>query len=180
MAKLEALILPLGKVPQRLLTKLGKGVEEVYGNLLRCSIGRARGVPESAYRAKRGQFRSDLVLKFVRGLKGDADRVLGVTSVDLFVPALNFVFGQAECPGSAALISVHRLDPRFYGLRRNERLLLERAVKEAVHELGHTLGFIHCPNPSCVMSFSNHIGEVDRKSKLFCLRCFEVLKRLRV
>ena len=68
-----------------------------------------------------------------------ADRVLGITNVDLYVPHLNFVFGEAECPGKAAIISLYRLEPEFYGQSPNTKLFAQHSVKEAVHEIGHTL-----------------------------------------
>ena len=98
-------------------------------------------------------------------------QVLGVVNVDIFVPGLNFVFGEAQCPGEAALISLWRLKPEFYGASEDRELFLERAVKEAVHEVGHTLGLRHCPRASCVMYFSNSIMETDRKRSTFCERC---------
>jgi archaemetzincin len=84
---------------------------------------------------------------------------------------LNFVFGEARCPGKAALISLHRLRPEFDGRKPNDELLIERTEKEAVHELGHTLGLRHCANPFCVMHFSNSIFDTDRKQSLFCSKC---------
>jgi archaemetzincin len=47
----------------------------------------------------------------------------------------------------------------------------ERAVKEAVHELGHTFGLGHCPDSSCVMHFSNCLDDTDRKGKEYCPEC---------
>jgi archaemetzincin len=92
--------------------------------------------------------------------------------VDVFVSNLNFVFGEAECPGKTALISLWRLKPEFYGKASDMELFVERCTKEAVHEVGHTLSLKHCSNPFCVMYFSNSIFDTDRKQSLFCNKCF--------
>ena len=46
-----------------------------------------------------------------------------------------------------------------------------RAMKEALHELGHTFGLVHCPVPSCIMTLANDIQHVDRKNIEFCGGC---------
>jgi archaemetzincin len=96
---------------------------------------------------------------------------LGVTDEDLYAENLNFVFGQAYSPGKTAVISTLRLNPTFYKQKPNENLFIERVVKEAAHEVGHTFGLKHCPIMTCVMSFSNSVGDVDRKTKYLCEGC---------
>ena len=78
-------------------------------------------------------------------------RVLAVTSVDLFIPVLTYVFGEAQVNGRVAVVSTHRLRPEVYGLPPDTGLLAERLAKESVHELGHTFGLIHCAAPRCVI-----------------------------
>jgi archaemetzincin len=112
-----------------------------------------------------------MLLIVERGLPQDALRVLGITAVDLYVPQLNFVFGEARLGGPSAVISTHRLRPEFYGQLPDEKLFLRRVEIEAVHELGHTFGLGHCPKVCCVMHFSNNIADTDRKGPLFCDDC---------
>ena len=103
------------------------------------------------------------------------ERLLGVAAFDLYVPGMNFVFGEARCPGRVAVISTHRLKP----LPPNELPLLnDRVVKEAVHEIGHTLGLRHCPDELCVMHFSEWLGNTDRKAASFCMNCKSDLERV--
>jgi archaemetzincin len=96
--------------------------------------------------------------------------------VDLYVSQLNFVFGEAAVDGRISIISLYRLRPEYYGTPQNGELLTERAVKEAIHELGHTFGLHHCPDPRCVMCFSNSIADTDRKSAGFRGECAEQLR----
>ena len=118
------------------------------------------------------------ILKAVaRCRPSDAARVVGVTEVDLAIPMLTFVFGQAQLDGPAAVLSLCRLRQEFYGLRGEESLLRERVVKEVLHELGHTFGLTHCVEPKCAMSLATHIGLVDNKEERYCAHCGEQLAR---
>jgi len=98
-------------------------------------------------------------------------RVLGVTLVDLYIPILTFVFGEAQLQGSCALVSGHRLRQEFYGLPTNPSLFRERLLKEAVHELGHTLTLAHCEDFECVMAPSHGVEWIDLKASSFCRGC---------
>lgn len=84
---------------------------------------------------------------------------------------LNFVFGLADRATARAIIALPRLRQSFYGLPDDIALFRERAIKEAVHELGHTFGLGHCRDRRCVMAFSNSLADTDRKGQEFCERC---------
>jgi archaemetzincin len=102
----------------------------------------------------------------------DSDtNVLGIAGVDLFIPILTYVFGEAQLAGRAAVVSTYRLDPARYGLAANQQLLLDRLAKEAVHELGHTRGLVHCNHAVCVMRSSTYVEDIDLKSAQFCSAC---------
>jgi archaemetzincin len=108
-------------------------------------------------------------------MPADGMRVLGIAGVDLFVPKLNFVFGEAFMGGGAAIISLYRLDPMRFGQAANADLFRARAIKEALHELGHTFGLAHCRSPSCVMFFFKSLQDTDRKGSQFCPFCNSLL-----
>jgi len=158
---------------------IGKQLSEIFPKTVCVILDDEMPMPEDAYDSRRNQFHSSLILAKIHqhSEKVVADRVLGVTDADLYVPHLNFVFGEAECPGRTAIISLHRLKPEFYGHPSNRTLFVERSVKEAVHEVGHTFGLRHCYDPLCVMLFSNSILDTDRKKSTFCEKCRSLVVR---
>jgi archaemetzincin len=88
------------------------------------------------------------------------------------------VFGQAQLGGQVALISLARLRQEFYGMPQNRALFLGRALKEAVHELGHTFVLTHCPEGECPMSLSTNIRQVDGKRATFCASCAAAVREV--
>ena len=163
-------LLPYGPVEENILAALEEGLWRAFG--FRVSRLDPRPPPAFAIDARRGQCNSHLLL-------GDAatrhpsnrSRLLGVTEADLFIPMLSFVFGQAQVGGKSAVVSVARLKQEFYGLDPNPPLTCRRALKEGIHEIGHTLGLTHCSDRNCPMSLSNTIRQVDVKGDELCESC---------
>lgn len=125
-----------------------------------------------AFDSFRGQTYSTAVLaRLAEAPIGDGDIMLGVCEADLYVPVLTFVFGEAQYPGRAAIISAARLHEEFYGLPPDPVKLNERLLKEAIHEIGHTRGLGHCDDWNCVMVSSHRVERLDLKSAQFCSRC---------
>jgi len=169
-------IVPVGNVNPAILEFLAFTLPETLG--VPCQICHRRIDVNEAYSATRQQYNSTDILAQLVNLDGDEQtKMLGVTDVDLFIPILTFVFGEAQLGRQVALISVHRLHQRFYGLPDDEALFFERCEKEALHELGHAFGLVHCRNFECVMHFSNSIEQVDLKSNDFCPSCADALSR---
>jgi archaemetzincin len=127
----------------------------------------------------RNQYYSTAILQAMQPLIEPGARLLAVTSVDLYVPVLTFVFGEAQLSGVCAVVSLHRLREEFYGLPKRPELMRERLVKEAVHELGHTFGLRHCDDWRCVMTSSHGVERLDVKSAEFCFLCGRVVAGLR-
>lgn len=128
--------------------------------------------PVYALDAKRQQYSSSMILQeLLEACPANAVKLLAVTEKDLFIPMLSFVYGLAQLNGRVAVISLARLRQEFYGFTENRPLLLARTMKEAVHELGHTFGLVHCLDKSCAMSLSTNIRQVDGKSDKFCSDC---------
>ncbi len=130
-----------------------------------------------AFDAHRGQHNSSLILQqIIMSPPPDAEKILGVVDVDLFIPILTFVFGEAQLKGIGSVVSTHRLHNRFYGLPEDREVTTERLLKESVHELGHTFGLIHCAQPRCVMNSSTYVENIDQKSTDICPLCSKNIK----
>lgn len=161
-------IKPLYNIP------IGEAIEEAFD--VPYKIFNANIKSEMAYDYSREQYNSTFLLsRILEFLPENTMKIIGVTDVDLFVPVLTFVFGEAQLNGKAAIVSISRLKNEFYGLPKNDRLLLDRIEKEVIHELGHTFGLFHCINYDCVMSSSMYVENIDLKSKSFCRNCREIL-----
>jgi archaemetzincin len=154
-------IVPIGRPDAEQLRALAKDLAAAG---FEAALDEPARIPRQALDPARGQYLADAFLPLLRRRAGE--RVLGVTDVDLYVEGLNFVLGLAQGHGRLAVISLARL-----GAETDPRRARTRTLKEAVHEIGHTLGLGHCPDPSCVMHFSNRLADTDRKSARFCESC---------
>jgi archaemetzincin len=169
----EMVVMALGEIQASVLAHLCAALTETFERP--CRVGSALPVPEYASAPRRAQYSAQALLQQL--LPRQAERVLGVVDLDLYVPELNFVLGLADRREKRAVIALPRLRQRFYGARDDEALFLARAVKEAVHELGHTYRLEHCPDRRCVMTFSNSLADTDYKGQEFCPRCRKRLLR---
>jgi archaemetzincin len=167
--EMDIVLVPVGKIEKEVMDWLKNDLGEVFSKKI--FIGKGMPEPDDAYNHKREQYLSTVILNAIQRQKEYAcyERILGVVDRDLFVPELNFIFGQASA--KAAIISLTRLRQTFYQLPKDQNLFHQRVLTEAVHELGHTFGLGHCGNPLCVMFFSNSLMDTDKKGSEFCPSC---------
>jgi archaemetzincin len=163
-------LVPIGNVSEDLLTRLAKRIGEIFR--VPVFLQALHFDPSMMFDSYRNQYDSTMFLSLlVKNSEETEGKILGVTEYDLFVPVLTFVFGEAQLSGKAAVVSSFRLRPEYYGLPVDEILLESRFEKEAIHELGHTFGLIHCNNASCVMHSSTYAEDIDLKSNSLCSSC---------
>ncbi len=159
---------PLDNIADEIMEKLKDRIVGIF----HCPVAIKAGFSDlaQAYNPERKQYFSSKLLASL-GKSEREERVVGISDVDLYVPRLNFVFGEADMVSGTAIVSLCRLRQEYYGLAPDEALFLKRATKEIIHELGHTFGLGHCPNNKCVMHFSNSLADTDLKEELFCNKC---------
>ncbi len=160
-------IVPLGNVDKKILEKIVEELKVTYHMI--GEITTIEKLLPSTFNAFRNQYRSDELLNFLE--KNYQGRILGITKEDLYTEGLNFIFGQAKMKGRVSIVSICRLNPTFFHQPEDEEMFEKRITKETIHEVGHMLGLGHCDKKACVMSFSNTIGEVDKKTKFLCEMC---------
>ena len=163
-------LLPVGTIEMALLRDLCDAIPESLH--VRCEILPFNLDPGPSYHAERQQFHSSEILQRMQGFVQTRDwRFLAVADVDLYIPILKYVFGEAQIGGPCALVSVFRLRQEFYGLAADDDLVRQRLLKESVHELGHTLHLHHCQDYRCVMASSHAVEWIDLREARFCAEC---------
>jgi len=173
--KQRILIVSYGQFEKSFLEKIATSVKERFGYNTDISISYADLA--KFFDPARRQYDGNQLLNHMHSeYSGGHIKAIGLFRVDLFIPILTYIIGQAVYKGNAGVVSLFRLKNELYGMKRDDKLLFERFKKEVIHELGHTFGLTHCFSPSCVMRSSTYIEDVDQKDSTFCLRCYEKLK----
>lgn len=171
----EINLIKIGILNENILSGLADLIRQRFeANLLpQCNLP----IPFFAYDRGRDQYQINGVIQHLtQSLTTTGQRLLALCDLDLFAPGLNFIFGQADLARRLAVVSSLRLKESFYGRGENLLLTRQRFHKEIVHELGHVYGLNHCPDPECVMYFSNQLSDTDYKKDNFCSSCFKRLK----
>ncbi len=128
------------------------------------------------FNADRVQYDANAILNELQSHTSDGKKIMGVVGVDLYVPVLTYIFGQALLGGDSGIVSTHRLRNEFYGMERDEDLYSTRLMKIILHEVGHMHGFHHCHDIDCLMKASTYIEDVDQKSPYLCKACVDKLQ----
>jgi archaemetzincin len=168
------LISPIGAFSPELLEAVAAEIEQVF----RFSTETNPILYDLSFAldTNRNQYHSTAILERLAAARpAHVLRVLAVTAVDLFIPILTHVYGEAQLGGAACIVSTFRLNEGHSAMNIPPRYI-DRIVKEAIHELGHTFNLRHCPDHSCIMHYCRNEEDVDRKSDQLCRYCAIMVK----
>jgi archaemetzincin len=158
----------------KLLNQVSKAVYHIFG--YPTEIIAILEEIDFAFDPVRDQYHSTPVLdELVRNAPHRAFKVLAIAEVDLFIPILTHVYGEAQLGGKACIISTYRLKESLSPINSHE-VYPSRVIKEAIHELGHTFNLRHCRDHACIMHYCRTVKDVDRKANQLCRYCNVLLE----
>lgn len=170
----KIIVSPIGNMEASIMAQVGTEISRNFGFRTE-NLSLLKDI-DFALDQNRNQYHSTVILNRLADLAPPhALKILAVCQVDLFIPVLTHVFGEARLGGKACIISTFRLqkDLPVIGTRM---IYQNRVIKEAIHELGHTFKLRHCHDPLCGMHYCRAIGDVDAKSAEFCRYCKILLR----
>ncbi|MBE0650109.1 MAG: archaemetzincin family Zn-dependent metalloprotease [Bacteroidales bacterium] len=172
------LLISHGQFEKEFLENIANDVAREF--LLPVSIENSNINLDAFYDSARRQYDGNRLLKHTELASPSPFLIkIGLFRVDLFIPILTYIFGQATLNGNAGIASLYRLKNELYGMEKDNELLVGRFKKVIIHELGHTFGLLHCHTPTCVMRSSTYVEDLDQKSSHFCTKCRDEIERLK-
>lgn len=168
-------LINLGNFDKKLLQEIS---QEVHGTFrIQVELQEEYVDLSPFFDSARKQYNGNELLKLIdTETPNENTKTMGLFEVDLFIPILTYIYGQAYLNGKSGIASSHRLGNERYGLKINPSLFKQRFIKEINHELGHCFGLVHCRQPGCVMQSSTYVEDIDQKDTGFCSGCQELLK----
>ncbi|MHA1463397.1 MAG: hypothetical protein ACTSQ0_10045, partial [Candidatus Heimdallarchaeota archaeon] len=103
------------------------------------------------------------IYSIIRNLMIENNFPIGFGLIDLPIYSSNdesllFLFGESNIKNRCAIVSTHNLISQHNKGSKYTLIVIERIIKEAIHEIGHLiLGFEHCLTVDCVMRFSRNV-----------------------
>lgn len=172
-------VVPMGDVGEAAVRIVAANVQAVLG-LPTDRLPRIP-VPEACYVPERRQYDAARLIAHLQTWSAGLPhlKILALLAVDMGVPILRFVFGEAQLGGRCAVVSSFRLRRNPDGTDVGLEHSYERLAKVALHETGHTFSLFHCDDPRCLMHFAPSVQHLDRIRLFFCSRCDFLWKEAR-
>lgn len=172
--------MPLGVVGQDILRIVADSLQGILR--IPVDVLEPEPLPQHTFMEARHQYNAMAIIRFLSENHSNKSlKTLGITGKDLCNPILTYVFGEAYMNGPSAIMSYHRLHQGQAEDPVSREHFLDRVVKVALHEIGHTFNLSHCHTGRCVMRASNNLKELDEKLNYLCDYCelflFESLKK---
>lgn len=176
---LEALaeVVPLGVVPPLACSVAAAHLHTVLG--VGAAVLPAWPTPLDSHLAHRGQHDAAVLLALLAEELAPRRLRVGLTSLDLCLPMLTHVFGEARVGGQVAVVSLFRLGEGCSQGQSGEARRYERLAKVTVHEAGHALGLLHCRVVGCVMGGVPSVESLDALTLRLCPACGAALREHR-
>lgn len=154
-------MLPLGnRITNKLTRETYSKIKVILPNI---TLAKAVQMPALAYYPPRKRYRADSLIHWMSRIAKPDEVLVGITGQDISATAHGHedfgIMGLGYRPGNACISSAYRLKGHT-----------ENFWKVVIHELGHTVGLIHCPIKTCFMRAAegkNTTGE----EKEFCNKC---------
>jgi archaemetzincin len=163
-------VVPLGRVEADVLRVVADSLQGILR--VPVDVWGATPIPEEAFMKARNQYNAMVIIKYLAENHSDSSlKVLGIMDKDICNPIITYVFGEAYMGGRAAVMSSARLGATPSGEPVSREQFLDRVVKVALHEIGHTFNIPHCHSGRCVMRASNNLVELDDKLNYLCDYC---------
>lgn len=134
-------------------------------------------IPRAVYNSLVGKYNTHTLFIFGKKIREESLdkfdenkvllKILVLVDFDIFKSGFTgTLFGEAEVCGDIAIASISHLKDDS-----NELITKERAIKEALHVIGYTLGLKQCETPSCAMSPSKTLEDIDKRNTSYCSDC---------
>lgn len=163
-------VVPLGWVEEDVLRVVADSLQGILR--MPVDVWGAMPIPEDAFMRGRNQYNAMTIIRYLAENHSDSSlKVLGIMDKDICNPIITYVFGEAYMGGRAAVMSSARLSATPSGEPVSREQFLDRVVKVALHEIGHTFNIPHCHTGRCVMRASNNLVELDDKLNYMCDYC---------
>lgn len=170
-------IVPVDEIDSQIINHISYKIEEVFKLRIRTKDWNTiSDIARSEFRFRSMYRSTELLNYFSENLPDETGKILFIADSDLYSPVFSKFYGEAQLNGKTGILSLFHLKEDSGSRMKNKQILLSRAEKEAIHEIGHLFGLIHCRDVNCVMHLSSTIYDIDIKSSSFCNHCTDVLK----